>query len=235
MTVTIRAPEEAAGRPLGDVMQVSLNLDPAGRSAVPPLPLKDFRVAFGRRPGERAAEFRFLQWFAGRSMPMSGIFGVATLPEYRGGGVMRDVVSTLMREAHGRAPPSPRCTRRCWVRTVARLRDRRHVQRTPARDRRDPRRHRRRVRGPRVHPEDLPAVRACWSAAMRDATGTIEPDGDGGGCIERSTRRWIRRSARSWFRPPTATGSRRSRRSSTRRRRAARSTSFGLGASRWRR
>jgi predicted acetyltransferase len=28
-------------------------------------------------------------------------------------------------------------------------------------------------------PEDLPAVRTCWSRAMRDATGTIEPDGDG--------------------------------------------------------
>lgn len=182
VTVTIRAPEEGEREAVGDVMQVSLNLDPARRaSRLPRLPLKDFRVAFdGDQAIASAAEFRFLQWFAGRSMPMSGIFGVATLPEYRGGGVMRDVVSTLMREAHAKGTPVTALYpavlgpyRSLGYEIAGTFNEHRlAIDAIPAGigDASAVREY---------TPEDLPAVRACWSRAMRDATGTIEPDGDG--------------------------------------------------------
>jgi predicted acetyltransferase len=107
LSLAIRVPQESEREMVGDVLQVSLNLDPARReSRLPRMPLKDLRVAFeGNRAIATAGEFRSLQWFAGRSIPMSGIFGVATLPEYRGGGVMRQVVSSVMREAHDRGTP----------------------------------------------------------------------------------------------------------------------------------
>ena len=49
--------------------------------------LRHSRTCGARHDGEvvaTAAEFRFGQWFGGRTRPMSGIWGVATLPEHRG-------------------------------------------------------------------------------------------------------------------------------------------------------
>ena len=182
MSLTIRVPQEAERETVGDVIQVSLNLDPAHRaSRLPRMPLKDFRVAFeGNRAVSTAAEFRFLQWFGGRSIPMSGIFGVATLPEHRGGGVMREVVSTLMREAHGRGTPLTALYpavlgpyRSLGYQIAGTFNEHRlRIDAIPA-GIGDASAVREYV------PEDLPAVRACWSRAMRDANGTIEPDGDG--------------------------------------------------------
>jgi predicted acetyltransferase len=66
-------------------------------------PLPDFRCAYdGDRVVATGATFHFSQWFGGAAQPMAGIFGVATLPEYRGAGVMREVMQTLMREALAR-------------------------------------------------------------------------------------------------------------------------------------
>ncbi|MEO8292379.1 MAG: GNAT family N-acetyltransferase [Actinomycetota bacterium] len=182
MSLTIRVPQEAERETVGDVIQVSLNLDPARRaSRLPRMPLKDFRVAFdGNRAVSTAAEFRFLQWFGGRSIPMSGIFGVATLPEHRGGGVMREVVSTLMREAHGRGAPLTALYpavlgpyRSLGYQIAGTFNEHRlRIDAIPA-GIGDAAAVREYV------PEDLPAVRACWSRAMRHANGTIEPDGDG--------------------------------------------------------
>jgi predicted acetyltransferase len=182
VNVTIRVPEESEREAVGDILQISLNLDPARRaSRLPRMPLGDFRVAFdGDRAIACAAEFRFLQWFAGRTLPMSGLFGVATLPEYRGGGVMREVVSALMREAYDRGTPLTALYpavlgpyrslgyeiggtyhehRLALDAIPAGIGDLSAVR--------------------EYAPEDLPALRACWSRAMRDTTGTIEPDGDG--------------------------------------------------------
>jgi predicted acetyltransferase len=182
MTYTIRVPEESEREAVGDVLQISLNLDPARRaSRLPRMPLQHFRVAFdGKVAIATAAEFRFLQWFAGRSIPMSGVFGVATLPEHRGGGVMREVVSSLMREAHDRGTaisalyPAVLAPYRSLGYEIAgtfnehRLR----IEAIPARIG-DASAIREYV------PEDLPAVRACWSRAMRHSNGTIEPADDG--------------------------------------------------------
>ncbi len=181
MSLTIRVPEESERETVGDVLQISLNLDPARRaSRLPRMPLKDFRVAFdGNRAVSTAAEFRFLQWFAGRSIPMSGIFGVATLPEHRGGGVMRQVVSSLITEAHGRGTPITALYpavlgpyRSLGYEIAGTFNEHRlRIDSIPAGlgDASAVREY---------TPDDLPAVRACWSRAMRDATGTIEPDGD---------------------------------------------------------
>jgi predicted acetyltransferase len=182
MSLPIRTPEESEREAVGEVLRVSLNFDPARLATrLPRLPLRDFRVAFdGDRPVSTAGEFRFLQWFAGRAMPMSGIFGVATLPEYRGGGVMRDVVSTVMREAYDRGTPVTALYpavlgpyRSLGYEIAGTFTEHRLAidaipagigDASPVRE---------------YTPEDLPAVRECWSCAMRDGTGTTEPDGDG--------------------------------------------------------
>lgn len=182
VSLTIRVPLESERETVGDVLQISLNLDPARReSCLARMPLHDFRAAFeGNRAVAAAAEFRFLQWFAGRSIPMSGVFGVATLPEHRGGGVMREVVSTLMREAHGRGTPITALFpavlgpyRSLGYEVAGTYNEHRlRIDTIPAGigD----------VSAIREYtPEDLPAVRACWSRAMHDANGTTEPDGDG--------------------------------------------------------
>jgi predicted acetyltransferase len=181
LSLAIRVPQESERGMVGDVLQISLNLDPARReSRLPRMPLKDLRVAFeGNRAIATAGEFRFLQWFAGRSIPMSGIFGVATLPEYRGGGVMRQVVSSVMREAHDRGTP-------ITVLYPAVLGPYRSLGYEIAGTINE---HRLRIDAipagigdasavREYTPEDLPAVRACWSRAMRDANGTTDPDGD---------------------------------------------------------
>jgi predicted acetyltransferase len=49
-----------------------------------------------------AAGFHFLQWFGGRSLPMSGIFGVATLPEHRRSGLMSMALRQLLGDARER-------------------------------------------------------------------------------------------------------------------------------------
>ena len=182
MSLPIRVPDESEREAVGDILQISLNLDPARRaSRLPRMPLKDFRVAFdGDRAVACAAEFRFLQWFAGRTLPMSALFGVATLPEYRGGGVMREVVSTLMREARDRGVPVTALYpavlgpyRSLGYEIAGTYTEHRlALDAIPAGigDASAVREY---------TPEDLPAVRECWSRAMRDATGTIEPDGDG--------------------------------------------------------
>jgi predicted acetyltransferase len=182
VNLPIRAPEESEREAVGDVLQISLNLDPARRaSRLPRMPLGAFRVAVdGDRVVSTAADFRFLQWFGGRRLAMSGIFGVATLPEYRGGGVMRDVVSTVMREAHGRGIPITALYpavlgpyRSLGYEIAGTFNEHRlRIDAIPAGigD----------VSAVREYtPEDLPGVRECWSRAMRHDTGTIEPDGDG--------------------------------------------------------
>ncbi|MBA3690537.1 MAG: GNAT family N-acetyltransferase [Actinobacteria bacterium] len=181
VSLTIRVPEESERDTVGDVLQVSLNLDPARRAGrLFRMPLKDFRVAFdGNKAVATAAEFRFLQWFAGRAIPMSGIFGVATLPEHRGGGVMRQVLSSLIAKAYDRGTPITAL----YPAVLGPYRSLGYEMAGTFNE------HRLRIDAipagigdasavREYMPTDLPSVRACWSRAMRDATGTIEPDGD---------------------------------------------------------
>src|SRR2546427_8769301 len=55
--------------------------------------LETFRCAFeDDRVVATAAEHRFVGWFRGHALPMSGIWGVATLPEHRAGGLASALV-----------------------------------------------------------------------------------------------------------------------------------------------
>jgi predicted acetyltransferase len=182
VTLQIRAPEESEREAVGDVLQISLNLDPSRRaSRLARMPLADLRVAAdGDRVVSTAGEFRFLQWFGGRQLPISGIFGVATLPEHRGGGVMRDVVTALLREAYDRGTPitalypavlGPYRSLGYEIAGTYHQHQLR-IESIPAG-----------VGDASIvreyTPEDLPAVRECWSRTIRHANGTLEPTGDG--------------------------------------------------------
>lgn len=182
MTPQIRPPEESEREAVGGVLEASLNLDPGRRAnRLARMPLADFRVAVeDGRVVSTAAEYRFLQWFGGRALRMSGIFGVATLPEYRGAGVMRTVVSTVLREAYDRGTPISALypavlgPYRGLGFEIAGIyhQHRLRVDAIPAgigdaslvRE---------------YTSEDLPAVRTCWSSAIRRANGPAEPTGDG--------------------------------------------------------
>src|SRR5437879_11261262 len=62
--------------------------------------LESFRCAFeDDRVVATAAEHRFVQWFGGRALPMSGIWGVATLPEHRASGLASSLVARLLEDA----------------------------------------------------------------------------------------------------------------------------------------
>ena len=182
MTAQIRPPEESEREAVGEVLETSLNMDPGRRaSRLARMPLADFRVAVkAERVVSTAAEYRFVQWFGGRAVGMSGIFGVATLPEFRGAGVMRSVVTTVMREAHARGTPITALypavlgPYRALGYEIAGIyhQHRLRIDAIPANvgDASLVREFR---------PEDLPAVRTCWSSAIRNANGPAEPTGDG--------------------------------------------------------
>lgn len=84
-----------------NVMRVSLNLD-AGfvEHRAPKVPLDQFRCALdGDRVIAVAGARPFRQRFGGREVPMSGIWGVGTLPEHRGTGLASGAVGRLLHEA----------------------------------------------------------------------------------------------------------------------------------------
>jgi predicted acetyltransferase len=103
----VRVPAEADREQISRLLSTSLNF-PVERALAraPRLPLKDFRCTYeDDRIVASAAEFHFLQWFGGRSMPMSGIFGVATLPERRRSGLMSAALRQILQEARERGDP----------------------------------------------------------------------------------------------------------------------------------
>jgi len=107
MTREIRRPAEEERYDVADVLRVSLNFGRdfvADRAKV--LPLQDMRcVVEDGRIVATAGERRFTQWFGGRELAMSGIWGVATLPEHRGAGNATAAVMALLREARDRGDP----------------------------------------------------------------------------------------------------------------------------------
>lgn len=104
MTHEVRAPTEDERDATARVMRISLNFPRAfveDRAKV--LPLHDMRCVFeGDRVVATSGERHFTQWFGGRELTMSGIWGVATLPEVRGAGLATAAVGTLLREARAR-------------------------------------------------------------------------------------------------------------------------------------
>jgi predicted acetyltransferase len=103
----LRTPSEEHREQVAHVLRVSLNLDRGFvEHRATKLPLDRFRCAFddGRVVGT-AAEHRFRQRLGGRDVEMCGIWGVATLPEHRGGGHASLAVEALLQEARERGTP----------------------------------------------------------------------------------------------------------------------------------
>jgi predicted acetyltransferase len=105
--IEIRTPVESDRQQIAELLRISLNLPPRFvEFRGPVLPLARFRCAYdGDRVVASAADRAFVQWFGGVTVPMSGIWGVATLPAYRGTGLASRVVSQLMHEAREEGVP----------------------------------------------------------------------------------------------------------------------------------
>jgi len=89
MTSELVTPGDEHREEIVGLMRVAFNLGSAGlaeRAAW--LPVEKMRcVLEGDRIVAAAAARDFRQWFGGRELGMSGIWGVVTLPEHRGGGL----------------------------------------------------------------------------------------------------------------------------------------------------
>ena len=107
MSADVRIPGDEHREEIARCLSRSMNfpLERALRRA-PQLPLEDFRCAFeDGRVVATAAEHHFVQWFRGRSMEMSGIWAVSTLPEHRETGLASAGVRELLEGARGRGVP----------------------------------------------------------------------------------------------------------------------------------
>jgi predicted acetyltransferase len=105
--IEIGTPTEEHRDQVADVLRVSLNL-PADHhpERAARLPLDKMRCAFeGDRVVATAGARDFRQWFGGRELAMSGIWGVATLPEHRQEGLATRLVAELAREARAKGRP----------------------------------------------------------------------------------------------------------------------------------
>jgi predicted acetyltransferase len=103
-TAEIRAPAEEERERIADVLATSLNFSRERALARSHLyELDDMRVAVvGDDIVATAGELRFDQWFGGRALACSAIWGVATLPEHRGSGIGSAVTEAVMRAGRGR-------------------------------------------------------------------------------------------------------------------------------------
>ena len=107
MTADIRIPAETDREQIAHVLSTSLYFpleDALARS--PGFPLQDMRCAYiDDRVVATAAESPFTQWFGGKSVACSGVWGVATEPERRGTGLASACLGTLMDDARQRGTP----------------------------------------------------------------------------------------------------------------------------------
>lgn len=103
-TTEIRAPRNDERERVAEVLATSLNF-PRERSVARShvYPLEDMRCAVV--DGEVVAtsgEFRFAQWFGGRVLDCSAVWGVATLPEHRGSGLASGATEAVIRTGRER-------------------------------------------------------------------------------------------------------------------------------------
>jgi predicted acetyltransferase len=107
MTSELVTPSDEHREEIVGLMRVAFNLGSAGlaeRAAW--LPVEKMRcVLEGDRIVAAAAARDFRQWFGGRELGMSGIWGVVTLPEHRGGGLATRAVTELLVEARAKGQP----------------------------------------------------------------------------------------------------------------------------------
>jgi len=104
MTPDVRTPTETDREQVVDVLRTSLNFPSTWvESRAPLMPMEDYRCVYeGDRILATAAEHRFRQWFGGRDLESSGVYGVATLPEHRATGLASAAVLRILDEARGR-------------------------------------------------------------------------------------------------------------------------------------
>jgi len=107
MTSDVVTPGDEQRDELVGLMRVAFNLGSGGladRAAW--LPVEKMRcVLDGDRIVAAAGARDFRQWFDGRELGMSGIWGVVTLPEHRGGGLATRAVTQLLEEARAKGQP----------------------------------------------------------------------------------------------------------------------------------
>lgn len=102
--MSVVTPGDGHREQIAGVMATALNF-PLGRALLraPSYPLTDMRVALqDAEVVAVAAEFRLAQWFGGRPVGCSGIWGVATLPEHRGTGLATACIKAILDDARGR-------------------------------------------------------------------------------------------------------------------------------------
>jgi predicted acetyltransferase len=107
MPAEIRIPREEDRDDIAQLLSTSLNFPLAAATARKhTFDLDDMRCAYvDGRPVANAAESRFTQWFGGRGLAMSGIWGVVTEPEHRGLGLASECVWALVDDARRRGDP----------------------------------------------------------------------------------------------------------------------------------
>jgi predicted acetyltransferase len=103
----IRPPTEDERDQVISVLRASINLPQANlEERGPMIPLAEVRCAVdGDRLVSVAAGRSFRQWFGGRELAMSGIWGVGTLPEHRGTGLASRAVGQILTEARESGTP----------------------------------------------------------------------------------------------------------------------------------
>ena len=110
MTSELVTPGDEHREEIVGLMRVAFNLGSAGlaeRTAW--LPVERMRcVLEGYRVVAAAAARDFRHWFGGRELGMSGIWGVVTVPEHRGGGLATRAVTDLLEEARAKGPTAER-------------------------------------------------------------------------------------------------------------------------------
>jgi predicted acetyltransferase len=104
MPAEIRIPREEDREDIARLLSTSLNF-PLERAMArkDTFNLNDLRSAYvDGRLVANAAEFKFTQWFGGRGLATSGIWGVATEPEHRGMGYASACLGSILDDARRR-------------------------------------------------------------------------------------------------------------------------------------
>src|SRR5437773_4748759 len=107
MKPDVRIPAETDREQIARVLSTSLHFPlEAALARSPTFPLDDMRCAYvDGRVVATAAESPFTQWFGGNGLACSGVWGVATEPEFRGAGLASACLGRLMDDARRRATP----------------------------------------------------------------------------------------------------------------------------------
>ena len=105
--IEFRTPTEEDREQVAGLLRVALNFGPDWvRERAPTFDLSRYLCAYeSGRVLATAAARSFGQWFGGREVPMSGIHGVATVPEYRGAGLAVRTIEQLLHQAREREVP----------------------------------------------------------------------------------------------------------------------------------